>query len=805
MLKAHRRILPLLALLAVAASGGASAQTYQAFTADEFDGLAGGFDVAGDAPKVHVYAWTGQNRAWELVVDGQGWTLKGSPTRTESTVPHWQRAGTATVSNRRVTLKVEPGDGPLPAGLVVTPDDKEEGFQEIWEAIRGRLDTTAPTEDLRRESIRTNKEGANFQPPEDADAWRDRADRLRGQLRVSLGLEPAFPKTSLNPKVFGKVGRDGYTIEKVVLETFPGFHLCGNLYRPTKPGHEGKYPAVLTPHGHYADGRVTEDMQKLATGLAKAGCVVFLYDMVGYNDSKPFGHAFLNDRLRRWGLSLPTLQTWNSIRALDWIGTLPDVDAARIGCTGSSGGGTQTFLLTALDPRIKASAPVVMVSEGFQGGCVCENAAGLRRGTDNVEIAALMAPRPMKLVGATGDWTANTMTRAYPTIQSVYRLLGGEYSVDAEIFDFPHNYNATSRSAVYPFLYRRLTSGLLPPPGPAAEGPLEAPEDLWALTPEQAGSADRISAQKLEDQLIKGRREQLDALRDDPGSLLPLLRTRVGAVTPALSEVVGEEIARPDPKDEHGEPQPQPPTHYRIGRKGKGDRIAAVDLQPTWADESTAHTLSDLPADSYCIVAVPRGKAGLIGPGGEPIPIVKALRERGINVIAFDPLFVGESFNPRKPAHRRPEAAHFDCYNPTLAEDQIQDLATVVAWARSKSTIGGVSLYARGVPAAQALLALPLLEGVSRAFIDLEGFDYGDGSGQVPAELDLPGALQFGGLPAAAALSAPTPLWVARPGADAVGEWAKAAYGRADVPGALRATKGEADVDAIVRWLDRGE
>ncbi len=139
------------------------------------------------------------------------------------------------------------------------------------------------------------------------------------------------------------------------------------------------------------------EVQQRCIRWAKLGCVVFMYDMVGYNDSKPFTHAFLNDRLRRWGLSLATLQTWNSIRALDWLTSLPDVDPARIGCTGESGGGTQTFLLTALDDRIKVSAPVVMVSDTFQGGCVCENAAGLRHGTDNVEFAALCAPRPLDL------------------------------------------------------------------------------------------------------------------------------------------------------------------------------------------------------------------------------------------------------------------------------------------------------------------------------------------------------------------------------------------------------------------------
>ena len=99
-------------------------------------------------------------------------------------------------------------------------------------------------------------------------------------------------------------------------------------------------------------------------------------------------HEFSNDQLNRWGLNLVGFQTFNTIRSLDWLESLPDVDSARLGCTGESGGGTQTFLLNAVDDRIATAAPVVMISEGFQGGCVCENASGMRVGTDNVEIGA---------------------------------------------------------------------------------------------------------------------------------------------------------------------------------------------------------------------------------------------------------------------------------------------------------------------------------------------------------------------------------------------------------------------------------
>src|SRR2546430_14005818 len=104
-----------------------------------------------------------------------------------------------------------------------------------------------------------------------------------------------------------------------------------------------------------------------------------------------------------------SLQTWNSIRALDFLESLPDVDRKRLACTGESGGGTQTFMLGAVDDRLAAQVPVVMVSHTMQGGCSCENAPGLRVEYSNMEIAAVPAPRPQILVAATGDWTTNTM------------------------------------------------------------------------------------------------------------------------------------------------------------------------------------------------------------------------------------------------------------------------------------------------------------------------------------------------------------------------------------------------------------
>ena len=455
-----------------------------------------------------------------------------------------------------------------------------------------------------------------------------------------------FPKAPMKPRVYGKLMRDGYTIEKVVLETFPGFTLSGNLYRPI--GATGKIPGILCPHGHWEDGRVNPEVQQRCIRWAKLGCVVFLYDMVGYNDSKPFTHVFLNDRLRRWGLSLPTLQTWNSIRALDWLTSLPDVDVARIGCTGESGGGTQTFLLTALDDRIKVSAPVVMVSDTFQGGCVCENAAGLRHGTDNVEFAAMCAPRPMFMVGATGDWTKMTMERAYPAIRGVYALVGSTDRVGAQVFDFPHNYNQTTRNAVYAAMGRWLLGIEEPEKTREGEQQPEKPEDLFTFDTGHPAPTSRKTPEQLEEYLIETRRKQLDEIaplpvptpsgssavptRWEAGSrlLLTSLKVRTGVVNPPPESLESREVRRIPREDSLV-------IHTLLGRGATGEAIPVVRLIP-------AH-----PSGRLTVIAHPMGKAALATGAGESSELVQALLALGHEVVGFDPIFVGESLDPARP------------------------------------------------------------------------------------------------------------------------------------------------------------
>jgi hypothetical protein len=757
------------------------------YTAADFPRLAQGVDpgFSGDA-FVSVWAPAGEN--WRFSSKDGTITLAVEARATDP-APRWQALGKLELAKQQLLKVKAPASVPALLWISSTADTNA---PSAFDLVRGHADSIDPSHDTRRSHSRTNNEGADFQAPTSARAWRDRAQQLREQMLVALGLWPMFGKTPLNPKITGKLDRGDYTIEKVVLETFPGFTLSGNLYRPAKV--TGKIPGMLCPHGHWSDGRVNPEVQPRCVRWAKLGCAVFMYDMVGYNDSKPFPHKFLNDRLRHWGLSLPTLQTWNSIRALDWLTSLPDVDSSRIGCTGESGGGTQTFLLTALDQRVTISAPVVMVSDYFQGGCVCENAAGLRHGTDNIEFAALTAPRPLVLVGATGDWTKRTMDRVFPAIRGVYSLIGSRDRVSAQIFDFPHNYNQTSRNAVYAAMSRWLFRIDDPARTKEGEQKLEKPEDLWTFNKEHPAPSDRKTPEQLEAYLIAALDKMLDDLAPSSSParwqasrdfLLTSLKIRTGIETPAHESIVEQEVR--SITHENGSI-----VHSTVSRKTKGDAIPVVTLMPRQFKNRVT------------ILAHPRGKAALAGGSGQPSELARSFLARGHAVVAFDPLFVGESLGPRKPVPNRPDVAYVDCYNPSRAADQMQDLATVIAWAKNRPDVDLVNLVAQDDAGYQALVARPMLEGLSRTVIELSGMPQSRKADEWPASIDLAGLEQFGGVKAAAALSAPAPIWLYRNVAAIESSWPRAAYELAGASPMFRLEQDVPTPEQIARWVDEG-
>ena len=371
---------------------------------------------------------------------------------------------------------------------------------------------TAGEVSAQRQPYRTLND--TFAPPHftTAEEWNARAAQIRDLIMESAGLMPAPDKTPLNANVFGEVKQPDYIVSKVYFESLPGFFVTGNLYRPIG---DGPFPAILSPHGHWAYGRLENSAVASVPGrainLARQGFVVFTYDMAGYNDSRQLEHRqFGGEREKMWGLSVAGLQLWNGIRSLDFLESLPYVRRDAIGATGASGGGTQVFLLAAVDERVAVAAPVNMISLQMQGGCLCENQPGLRLDTTNVEIAATIAPRPLLMVSATGDWTTNTMHREYPAVRALYALRGAADRVHGVQFDAPHNYNRDSREAVYAWMARWLQNA--PADVRREERPFTpSPLPDLLVFHERPVPAHRVTAAQLTENWIAAARRQLES------------------------------------------------------------------------------------------------------------------------------------------------------------------------------------------------------------------------------------------------------------------------------------------------------
>ena len=631
-----------------------------------------------------------------------------------------------------------------------------------------------------------------FKVPDSREEWAARSSEVRERILVSQGLWPMPTKTALNPVIHGKVSMGDYSVEKVYFESFPGYFVTGNLYRPV--GRAGKFPGILCPHGHWAEGRFTDNndilneivaggerfenggrspLQSRCVQLARMGCVVFHYDMVGYADctqiSYELAHRFAKqrphmNRAQGWGFFSPQaeshlqsimgLQSWNSVRALDFIESLPDVDPGRLAMTGASGGGTQTFLLSAVDPRLAVSFPAVMVSTAMQGGCTCENASLLRVGTGNVEFAGLFAPKPLGLTGA-DDWTVEMKTKGFPELKALYQLLGHEDRVQLTALNhFGHNYNYVSRAAMYRWMNRHLGLGLKEPIV-EQDYPRLTREDLtvWNKSHPEPKGGDDFERELLEywHDDISAKVEAAAGSRADFVRLAgPALKTIVGRSHDSSGElewVINEKNDRQDHLEMSG----------LLKNRTYQEEVPVVFLYPRdWKGTSVLWLSAD-------------GKDGLYAPNGRLLPAVQELLSNGVTVLGADLHLQGESAlsggsagKTRSVANPREAAAYTFGYNSSVFAKRVHDVLSIVKFLNThEEKSEQIGLIALGKAGAWGAVARALLgDSVQRYAIDTDGFRFGNVTDLHSPDF-LPGGAKYLDLVGFLLAGEPTSLWLA--------------------------------------------
>lgn len=279
--------------------------------------------------------------------------------------------------------------------------------------------------------------------------WEKRREEMKACMWKAIRLDKMPEKPSSAPIFANKRKMDGYSIENIAIELLPGLYVNGSIYKPEKI--KGKVPVMLCPDGHWEQHRYRADCQYRCAMLAKMGCIAISYDLFAWGESLL---QFKTEDHRR-SLAM-TIQALGTLRILDYMLTLKETDTARVGISGGSGGGSHTMLITALDPRIKLSAPAVMLSSYHSGGCPCESGQPIHwcgGGTNNPEIAAMAAPRPQLIISDGKDWTEQVPRVEFPYLKKMYEMYSAGGLTENQHFpEEGHDYGISKRTALYDFL-----------------------------------------------------------------------------------------------------------------------------------------------------------------------------------------------------------------------------------------------------------------------------------------------------------------------------------------------------------------
>ncbi len=635
----------------------------------------------------------------------------------------------------------------------------------------------------------------------DEQQWLKRSNYVRRKILVSLGLWPMPEKTPLNAVIHSRREMDGYSIEKVYFETMPGYYLTGSLYRPLHLDKlSSQIPGILCPHGHWQQGRFYDapkstlerqlgdgaekfpeggrnPIQARSVHLARLGCTVFSYDMVGYADntqiSFDLAHGFRTQRPHMnsdtsWGFFSPQaeshlqnimgLQTWNSIRALDFISTLDEVDSDRLAVTGASGGGTQTFMVSAIDPRVKVSMPAVMVSTAMQGGCTCENACLLRVGAGNVDFAAMFAPKPLGLTAA-NDWTVEMQTKGFPELKQLYTMLGKEDNLHLEAhLNYPHNYNYVCRRAMYAFMNKHLGLGYAEVP-PETDYRYQGKEELTVWNDQHPAPK---GGDEFEIKLLQHWHDQaqgkLDGLLTKQVKSLQPFKEMVGG---GLDIVIGQRLPKATRLD------------WNQTVKQSNNDCLEIGGTLTNLDSQSANPVLFLYPENWnqkvVIWITEQGKSGLYQQDGTLRSGVQELINQQYCVVGVDLLYQGELLEDGKPWERtrrvesnsREAAAYSFGFNHTLFARRTHDILTTISFVfHHESLPEEISLVALDSTGPLAIAARAQARNViTKLAANTNGFRFAKVT-EIHSPDFLPGGAKYFDLPGMLAVAAPGPVWL---------------------------------------------
>ena len=706
--------------------------------------------ASGETP-YQVWFWLqeGSDVGFALDVDARVLNLELAETASPDATYAWSHSGPVTLASGDWQVKADTGAALAGIWLSRVTDFTP----QAWMQDRRVEAQPVAVQDQRSQTVKHTDTVFTMSEYASLEAWEAQAETIRRRIMLSSGLYHLPEDTPLNLHVFDRVEYDDYSIEKLHFEAYPGFLVTGNLYRPV--GKTGPFPGVVSPHGHWSEGRLenNENCSVPARGItmARMGMVLFAYDMVGYNDSQQFVHREVSDQEKLWGLHPFALQLLMGIRAIDMMESLPDVDPRRIGVTGASGGGTQTFALMAVDPRVAVAAPVNMISSTMQGGCVCENAPLLRLNNSNMEVGGMMAPRPLLLVSATGDWTRETPRVEYPAIRSIYDLYGAGDMLEQVQVDAGHNYNQASREAVYRFFGKHLLpeqdwSDFTEPDYemPPVEQLLLFPNGMPVEYPDNEAVVQRWLTDRA---LIV---DKLLAQETTPAAWMSLRGEDV-SMRQAFQDILGLDF-----------PHPNSLAPERLGHDMREDHVverwilrhpdsgAAI---PALFYRSHGEELQDL-----VLLVHGDGKAALAGADGGPGAVVQGYLDAGVAVLCIDPYLVGEQHSPLQATTPVRVGAFHDTFHPTDTARQVQDIVTAASFLELRRDIRGIrGVEGFGKAGVWALIAGVLDDRIPRAVADMQHFAHEDDAAWL-ANYYIPGIRALGGLKALSKMAAPDSL-----------------------------------------------